>query len=126
MMIDIEALIAEATAPGNDGIALESYRAQLLEVRDRINRALGETCTCIECGRELVVPQHLRYMETSKGPVCGPCAENRRYCYWCQSLNAPNTKYCPACGHRADLPRESCDCPKCAPSLCTRPGGAGR
>lgn len=99
MLVDIDALIAEATSLHNDGIALESYRAQLLEIRDRINRALDK----------LSAPQG-----------------SRRFCSWCQASNPFTTKYCPTCGHRADLPRACCDCPQCAPSLCTRPGGAGR
>lgn len=35
-------------------------------------------------------------------------------CSWCENLNAEGRKFCANCGHRADLPRVKCDCPKCA------------
>ncbi len=75
-MFDITAMIAEATSEANDGIAREYYRAQLLAIRDRINRALGETYCCVRCGRELVVPQYLDYVDTDKGRLCGICVES--------------------------------------------------
>jgi hypothetical protein len=45
-----------------------------------------------------------------------------RTCSWCHRLNiidpvAEQRRYCPDCGHRADVPRLECDCSRC---------GAGR
>lgn len=41
-------------------------------------------------------------------------------CSWCHGLNSQNgldlTPYCIFCGHRADLARVDCDCPKCKPA----------
>jgi hypothetical protein len=36
-------------------------------------------------------------------------------CSWCHELNrvTPGPTSCSNCGHRADLPRMSCDCPAC-------------
>jgi len=38
-------------------------------------------------------------------------------CSWCHGMNSENglalTPYCLFCGHRADVPRADCDCPKC-------------
>lgn len=46
-----------------------------------------------------------------------PAELQRRFmCSWCHALvwsgSTPRT-YCPTCGHRADVPRADCDCPKC-------------
>lgn len=30
---------------------------------------------------------------------------------------AGTPRHCPGCGHRADLPREDCDCPDCRATL---------
>lgn len=32
-------------------------------------------------------------------------------CGWCAT--EAEGKTCPGCGHRADLPRAECDCPRC-------------
>lgn len=37
-------------------------------------------------------------------------------CSWCHAMNERTTGevvYCCECGHRADLPRSECDCPRC-------------
>jgi hypothetical protein len=35
-------------------------------------------------------------------------------CSWCHEVVALQaTRYCPTCGHRADVARAVCDCPKC-------------
>jgi hypothetical protein len=38
-------------------------------------------------------------------------------CSWCHGMNSRNgldlTPYCIFCGHRANMPRSACDCPKC-------------
>lgn len=31
-------------------------------------------------------------------------------CTWCGRVNPPTLRFCPSCGHRADLPRTACDC----------------
>lgn len=37
-------------------------------------------------------------------------------CSWCHELNDVSTgRFCTRCGHRADLPRMECDCPRCRP-----------
>lgn len=62
----------------------------------------------------------------------------RQSCSWCHGMNvlAPGAvTFCTKCGHRADLPRINCDCPKCRPRgvkpgvlppLETPPAGVGR
>jgi hypothetical protein len=42
-------------------------------------------------------------------------AQPDRYvaCPWCHELNPAGESDCQRCGHRADLPRASCDCPHC-------------
>jgi hypothetical protein len=41
----------------------------------------------------------------------------RTTCSWCHRPNTIDTTptYCPACGHRADVCRLECDCPRCGP-----------
>lgn len=34
-------------------------------------------------------------------------------CSWCHAINSTFETFCLFCGHRADLPRSACDCPKC-------------
>jgi NADH pyrophosphatase NudC (nudix superfamily) len=36
-------------------------------------------------------------------------------CSWCHELVEVRARiqYCPTCGHRADVARVDCDCPKC-------------
>ncbi|QEL18325.1 hypothetical protein [Limnoglobus roseus] len=36
----------------------------------------------------------------------------RTSCSWCHEL--AESPHCPACGHRADLPRTACDCVVCS------------
>lgn len=38
-----------------------------------------------------------------------------RSCSHCHAENPVGTTHCRSCGHRADLPRMGCDCPKCRP-----------
>ena len=40
-------------------------------------------------------------------------------CSWCHATNSldnPAQVHCVECGHRADVPRAECDCPKCKPT----------
>lgn len=40
-------------------------------------------------------------------------------CSWCHEMNSldqPAPVVCVSCGHRADVPRVDCDCPKCRPT----------
>jgi hypothetical protein len=40
-------------------------------------------------------------------------------CSWCHHMNNlddPTVRHCANCGHRADVPRLDCDCPKCRPT----------
>ncbi len=37
-------------------------------------------------------------------------------CAWCHTMNPARQKVCSACEHRADLPRQDCDCPRCVKS----------
>jgi hypothetical protein len=34
-------------------------------------------------------------------------------CSWCHAIGSTFEKFCLFCGHRADVPRSQCDCPKC-------------
>lgn len=40
----------------------------------------------------------------------------RQSCSWCHHVNVirQSPTFCADCGHRADVARLSCDCPKCA------------
>ena len=64
MTLEVEAMLQEP----------ETYHNPLLALRDRINRALGESFTCVRCHRELVIPQHLDNVDMAEGKVCMPCA----------------------------------------------------
>ena len=40
-------------------------------------------------------------------------------CSWCHHMNGldnPAQVHCTECGHRADLPRAECNCPRCKPT----------
>lgn len=34
-------------------------------------------------------------------------------CSWCHELNLVDQLFCRICGHRSDLSRSECDCPRC-------------
>lgn len=66
-------LAIEATSNRGDGWTKKGASEKLIEVRDYINNVLGVTYQCARCGRELVVLQHLDYVNLPEGKVCMPC-----------------------------------------------------
>ena len=69
-------MIQSATCSTEDMLAQPAtFAAPLRALRDRISRVLGDSYTCVRCGRELVIPQHLDHMELPEGTVCMPCVD---------------------------------------------------
>ena len=53
----------------------ETHREPLTELRDKINKSRGHMSECSRCGRKLVVPQQLAYVDLVEGKVCKICLE---------------------------------------------------
>ncbi len=75
--LNIINMVAEFTSEHNDGWTRESYKEQLLAIRDYIDGVLGDCC--VSCRKPLVVAQHLDFVETRDGKFCISCVERGKH-----------------------------------------------